>query len=163
MTEGVLKIDPRRISLLWAAPERAAAIAELHALVFDDPWSAASIQTLLEDAGATSLLAQGGAPPRPVGFVLGRIAADEAEILTLGVAPWARRIGIGRRMVEGLVRAAKRAEARRLHLEVAEDNQPARALYRRLGFAEVGRRKAYYARGGRPPGDALLLVLDLAD
>jgi ribosomal-protein-alanine N-acetyltransferase len=70
-------------------------------------------------------------------------------------------MGIGRRMVEGLVRAVKRAEVRRLHLEVAADNAAALALYQRLGFAEVGRRKGYYVRKGRPPVDALLLALEL--
>lgn len=161
MTEGALKIDPTRISLLWAAPERAAVIAELHRLLFDEAWSAKSIAELLEDPGSTSLVAQGGIPPRVIGFVLGRIAADEAEVLTIGVAPWALRMGIGRRMVEGLIRAVRRAEVRQLHLEVAEDNHPALTLYHRLGFVEIGRRKAYYAVkcGGRV--DALRLALDL--
>lgn len=161
MTGATLKIDPARISLLWAAPERAAAIAELHALLFEDAWSKESIAEMLEHPGATALVAQGGTPPRPLGFVIGRIAADEAEILTLAVAPWAQRLGIGRRMVEGLVRAVKRAEARRLHLEVAADNGAGLALYRKLGFAEVGRRKGYYVRKRGPSADALLLALEL--
>jgi ribosomal-protein-alanine N-acetyltransferase len=161
MTAEAIKIDPARVSLLWAAPERASAIAELHALMFEEAWSADSIARMLEHPGATALVAQGGTPPRPLGFVIGRIAADEAEILTLAVAPWAQRLGIGRRMVEGLVRAVKRAEVRRLHLEVAADNAAALALYQKLGFAEVGRRKGYYVRKGRPPVDALLLALEL--
>lgn len=162
MTEGALRIDPTRISLLWAAPERARAIAELHGLVFEDPWSAEGIRALLEDPGSTSLVAQGGTPPRMIGFIIGRIAADEAEILTLAVAPWARRLGIGRRMVEGLVRAVTRAEVTRLHLEVAADNAAARALYGGLGFEEVGRRKSYYVRKSSPAQDALLLARDIA-
>ncbi|MEW5963713.1 MAG: ribosomal protein S18-alanine N-acetyltransferase [Pseudomonadota bacterium] len=161
MTGEALKIDPARVSLLWASPERAPAIAELHALLFEEAWSIDCIARMLEHPGATALVAQGGTPPRALGFVIGRIAADEAEILTLAVAPWAQRRGIGRRMVEGLVRAVKRAEARRLHLEVAADNAAARALYHKLGFAEVGRRKGYYLRKGRSPADALVLALDL--
>jgi ribosomal-protein-alanine N-acetyltransferase len=98
---------------------------------------------------------------RAVGFVLGQLAADEAEILTLGVGKDSQRHGIGRRLVEALARAAKKAEARRLHLEVAADNIPALVLYKKLGFQEAGRRKAYYQRAGAPAEDALRLALTL--
>jgi ribosomal-protein-alanine N-acetyltransferase len=60
-----------------------------------------------------------------------------------------------------LARAARKAEARRLFLEVAESNGAAIALYKQTGFADVGRRKAYYVRAGAPPEDALMLALEL--
>jgi ribosomal-protein-alanine N-acetyltransferase len=64
-------------------------------------------------------------------------------------------------MVEGLVRAARRAEVKRLFLEVAADNAAALRLYKGLGFAAVGRRKAYYRRPGGQPVDAVVLALAL--
>ena len=79
----------------------------------------------------------------------------------MGVGKDRQRHGIGRRLVEALGRAAKKAEARQLFLEVAKDNGPALALYKALGFKEVGRRKSYYERPGGPPQDALTLALAL--
>src|SRR5690606_32388544 len=95
------------------------------------------------------------------GFILMRVAADEAEILTLAVRPAARRAGLGGRLVgEGVLTATARG-AGRVFLEVAEDNAAARALYARTGFAEAGRRRGYYARADGGRRDALLLVLNL--
>jgi ribosomal-protein-alanine N-acetyltransferase len=154
-------IDYRHVSILWASPEHADELAGLHAGLFETPWDAAAFARLLGHPGSTALLARAGTPPQTTGFILGQLAADEAEILTLGVGKASQRKGIGRRLVEALARAAKRAEARRLFLEVAADNAPALALYERLGFMEAGRRKAYYERKGAPPQDALTLALTL--
>jgi ribosomal-protein-alanine N-acetyltransferase len=154
-------IDYRHVSILWAAPEHAAELASLHGGLFEAPWDAAAFASLLNHPGSTAFLARVGAPPLTAGFILGQLAADEAEILTLGVGKDCQRHGIGRRLVEALGRAAKRAEARRLFLEVAADNGPALGLYKGLGFVEVGRRKGYYQRAGAPAQDALTLALTL--
>jgi Fur family ferric uptake transcriptional regulator len=90
------------------------------------------------------------------------VVVDEAEILTLGVAQERRRIGIAARLIDTLCRVASRRGARHLHLEVAESNDAARALYAGLGFQELGRRRGYYERDGAPPEDALNLRLSLA-
>lgn len=154
-------LDPKNLSLLWASPERAEEIAALHAQLFDPAWDAESITSAIEHPASASFIAQMREPRLLAGFVLGRIAADEAEILSIGVAPdWQRR-GVGRRMVEGLVRAARRAEVKRLFLEVASDNEAAIALYKGLGFASSGRRRGYYQRTGGKSADALVLALDL--
>ena len=153
--------DVKHVSLLWAGPEHAAELAGLRAPLFEEAWSEASFRELLVHPGATALLARTGAPPQTVGFILGQVAADEAEILTLGVCKdWQRR-GIGLRLVEGLIRAARKVEAQRLFLEVASSNAAALALYGKLGFAEVGRRQGYYVRAGRPAEDAIRLSLSL--
>ena len=154
-------IDYRHTSILWASPEHAAELADLHTGLFDAPWDTAAFASLLSHPGSTAFLARVGAPPQTAGFILGQLAADEAEILTLGVGKDRQRHGIGRRLVEALARAAKRAEAHRLFLEVAEDNAPALSLYKVLGFQEVGRRKGYYQRAGGPAQDALTLALKL--
>ena len=157
MTKPEASIDPRLVSLLWAGPERAGEIAALHASLFDPAWDEASIARLLEHPGSTALVALGGLPRRTVGFIMGQLAADEAEILTLGVAPDCQRSGLGRRLVEGLIRAMKPAAAR-LFLEVADDNVAALGLYEGLGFTEVGRRKGYYQRRGSAAADAVQLA-----
>ena len=134
--------------------EVAARLAALHAEAFDAPWDAPAFDSLLGQAGVH--LAE-----VPDGFILMRTVADEAEILTLAVRPAARRRGVGAALVaRGAAEAAARG-ARRLFLEVAEDNEAARALYGRAGFSEAGRRPRYYARADGSRRDALLLALDL--
>ncbi len=138
----------------------AARLAALHAEAFDQPGDAAWSETAFGD-----LLGQAGvfAVETVDGFILMRAVADEAEILTLAVRPAARRRGEGGRLIgEGVLAAAARGAAR-VFLEVAGDNEAARALYAAAGFVEAGRRPGYYrsADGGRR--DALLLGLNLAE
>lgn len=130
------------------------ALAALHATGFERGWSAAALADLLDQPGVMVMTA-------PDGFILIRVVADEAEILTLAVHPQARGRGQGARLTRQAAAAAAAAGARRLFLEVAEDNTAARALYRRTGFESVGRRPRYYARAGAAPVDALLLSLNL--
>ena len=154
-------VDYRHVSILWAAPEHAADLAQLHAQLFADAWDTASFERLLGHPGSTAFLARLGQPTRLAGFIVGQVAADEAEILSLGVHGDHQRHGIARRLVEAMGRAARKAEARRLHLEVGQGNIAALGLYRGLGFAETGRRKGYYQRSGTVPEDALTLSLGL--
>jgi len=133
-------------------------LAALHAEAFSEPWSEAELAALLAGPGAFAIAAF--AIDDPVGFVLCRVAADEAEILTLAVAPARRRQGVATALVRGAAEAAARAGAHALFLEVAEDNAPALALYDREGFSGVGRRAGYYARGAQR-ADALVLRRDL--
>jgi len=159
MTQPI--VDYKHVSILWAGPENADELAQLHAKLFDKPWDSAALQSLLNHPSSTAFLARVGSPAETVGFVIGQLAADEAEILSLGVRADRQRNGIGRRLVEALGRAAKKAEARRLFLEVGAGNIAALGLYRALGFKEVGRRKGYYAKPSGPAEDALTLALDL--
>jgi ribosomal-protein-alanine N-acetyltransferase len=155
------------LQVVRAAARRADDMARLHGGLFAEPWSAASFAELLAHPGALAFLALAPGPaaadgsPETVGFVLGRLAADEAEILSVGVArAWQRR-GLGRRLVEALAGAARERGARQLYLEVAAGNTAARALYGGLGFAENGRRRGYYVHPGMPPEDAINLRLAL--
>jgi ribosomal-protein-alanine N-acetyltransferase len=154
-------LDPRYVSLLWAGPERAAEIAELHARLFNPPWDAASVLASLEHPGSAALIALAGEPRALAGFILGQIAADEAEILSMGVAPELQRRGLGRQLVQGLARAVKRADCGKLHLEVASDNEAAFGLYRDLGFHATGLRRGYYKRRDGTAADALNMALGL--
>lgn len=131
-----------------------AALAALHAQAFAAPWSAGEFTDLLSQTGVVAIAESDG-------FVLLRIVLDEAEILNLAVLPTARRLGLGRRLVEEAAIAATKGGAARLFLEVAEDNAPARALYDRAGFSQIGRRKAYYAKGDGSRTDALVMSRNL--
>ncbi len=129
-------------------------LAAIHAEAFDTPWSPEAFAALLGQPGVFLEL-------EPDGFILIQTAVDEAEILTLAVRPDGRRRGSATRLVERAVSRAVTADVKRLFLEVAEDNGPARALYARLGFEPVGRRPRYYARPEGQPVDALLLARNL--
>lgn len=147
MTEGVVA----------AGPETASALATLHATAFAAPWSEASFASLLSQPGVTALV--GDATPLG-GFILVRTIVDEAEILTLAVAPAFRRRGLGRRLLEGALRHAQRQGATRCFLEVAADNAVAIALYRRAGFDSQKTRPGYYRRDGGAI-DALIMETNL--
>jgi ribosomal-protein-alanine N-acetyltransferase len=139
-------------------------IAALQNDVFPNArWSASDVASLIEGPGAIAFLATGRdfGEVMPLAFVLARIAADEAEILTLGVLQDVRRKGLGRRLVEAVADKARAQGAARLHLEVAARNAAARDLYANLQFSEVGRRSNYYEDLGAGPDDALLLARDL--
>lgn len=155
-------VDPKYISLLWAGPDQAAEIARLHGQLFSPAWSEESVFAMLDHPASTAFLAVYSGPPRTsIGFVLAQLAADEAEILSIGVLPDWQRQGIGRRLVDGVARAVQRAEAKSLYLEVAADNDAALSLYSRAGFLGTGLRRGYYERPGSAPVDALTLALRL--
>jgi ribosomal-protein-alanine N-acetyltransferase len=130
------------------------AAAALHARAFppQESWGAQAIALMLDLPGCFGVLRDGA------GFVLARVAADEAEILTLAVVPEARRAGLGGALLAEAMAAAVLRGAAAMFLEVSDRNLPARALYAAAGFAEVGRRRRYYADGS----DALVLRRGLA-
>ncbi len=126
-------------------------LARLHRACFAESWSAQEFARLLAIPGTFALLAGEG-----TGFVLARVAADEAEILSLGVSPESRHRGLGRALVGAAAERAFGHGAHTLFLEVSVNNGNARALYASLGFAEAGRRRAYYNEAGQM-ADALTL------
>lgn len=145
--------------MIEAAPPAACELlASLHARAFPKPWSAAEIAKLMENQAVFALLHGDGAEAQ--GFVMGWAAAGDAEVLTVAVAPEARRRGFGAALVTAAAVAALVRGAKSIHLEVAEDNTAARALYAKLGYAEAGRRSAYYAGEGGPV-DAIVMRRDL--
>jgi ribosomal-protein-alanine N-acetyltransferase len=134
-------------------------LATLHARAFTTPrpWSEAEFTALLADPLAF-LLVEGDAA-----FLLGRAVAGEAELLTIAVAPEARRLGLGRKLVGRFIYQARLRGAESAFLEVAEDNAAARGLYRASGFAEAGRRRGYYRTPEGKAVDALVLVRSLQE
>ncbi len=122
--------------------EASEALSVIHAEAFPRPWSAAEFARLLANPTAFALMHREG------GFVLAWAAAGEAEVLTLAVAPGARRRGLGAALVAAAAGLAHARGADTMHLEVAEDNAAASALYAKLGFVQNGRRPGYYAEDG---------------
>ena len=136
-----------------------AILARLHAMSFAAAWPAEAIAKLLASPGTFALIAATSA--EPVGFALVRVAADEAEILSLAVAPRHRGLGWGQALLAASLAESAKGGARRLFLEVAIDNSAARRLYAAAHFAEVGHRPGYY-QGVDGPIAALVLARDLA-
>lgn len=140
-------------------PESAPLLAALHGQCFAEGWSADSMATLLATPGTAALATvdENG----PAGFILYRIAADEAEVITLGILPARRERGLGAHLLAAALRAMATSGAAMCFLEVAADNIAALALYKGAGFREVGQRPNYYKEAGRAV-DALVLRRDLA-
>lgn len=135
-------------------------LATLHARCFSTPrpWSAAEFDEILADP-LVFLLVEGDA-----GFLVGRAVAGEAELLTLAVAPEARRRGLGQRLVSRFLYQARLRGADSAFLEIAADNDAAQAVYARAGFLPAGRRRGYYRGAEGASVDALVLrrALDAA-
>lgn len=136
-------VPPVAPALIPAAPAHAGLLAALHAASFPpgERWGADALSLQLALPGALGWIA--GLD----GFVLLRVAADEAEILTLAVRPAGRGRGTGGALLAAALGSAVRAGAACMFLEVAEGNEAASRLYARAGFVLVGRRARYYADG----------------
>lgn len=138
-----------------AGPSDAAAIAALHAASFRRGWGEDEVHGLLTDSAVIahrtvirSTLA---------GFIMSRLAAGEAEILSVAIAPARRGYGLSRSLLDFHLRTLAGRAIGAVFLEVDEHNAPACRLYARAGFAEVGRRQGYYESGAT----ALVLRRDL--
>lgn len=140
----------RRLTRADACPA-----AQLHAAGFADPWSAASIETLIDTDNVLALGIEGEGGL--LAFALFQSAAGESELLTIATSPARRGEGLAGQLIEAAIPVLAGAGNTRLLLDVAEDNTPARRLYVRLGFTEDGRRKGYYSAGRPSPVDALLM------
>jgi [ribosomal protein S18]-alanine N-acetyltransferase len=118
-------------------------------------WSAASLESAAS-GGAAWVVTRDSELIK--GFLIGRIAADEFEILNLAVARDCRRQGIASRLLDAALNHSRSAGCTQAFLEVRESNAPAISLYDQYGFSEAGRRNHYYTS---PDEDAVLLVLRL--
>lgn len=129
------------------------ALAQIHAQAFTTPrpWSAAEFAALIERPEIDLFY-------EDQGFAMLRSIAGESELLTIATAPAARRQGIATRLMHALIAKATMRGAEQIFLEVAADNAAAIALYHAHGFAQTGRRKAYYRPPEGPALDALVMA-----
>jgi ribosomal-protein-alanine N-acetyltransferase len=129
-----------------------AAVAALEAVCNPKPWSAAALSAYTErHSSKLGFVAEGNVGL--IGYIIASRAADEAEILQLGVAPESRRAGIAAKLLRELFVRLRASGVRSVFLEVRHGNTAAIGLYRSLGFGEAGERKGYYQETGE---DALL-------
>lgn len=158
-----LSPGPKEFVIEPLAEADSEALSALHREDFARPWSADEFSALLQQDTVFGYGARavGQGAKAPVGFVLARLAAGEGEILTIAVARSHRRQGLGWRLMDAVLRELHGQRAEALFLEVDETNLPAIALYRRLGFGEVGRRANYYQSSGQGPSGALVMRRDL--
>jgi [ribosomal protein S18]-alanine N-acetyltransferase len=143
-----------------AALRDAAQLAHLHAASFHRGWGEGEFDQMLREQNTLiHRLRQGR---HMIGFAASRFAADEAEILSIAVAPEQRGRGLSRDLfLTHLGHLAGRG-VRTVFLEVEENNAPARRLYERTGFAAVGRRERYYKDADGADLNALIMRRDLS-
>lgn len=120
------------------------ACAVLHSSAFAYSWGEHEFERLISASNAFGDAALDPKKNALLGFILSRVAADEAEVLTIVVAAGLRKRGIGRSLMASHLARLRDVKVRTLFLEVGETNPAARKLYANLGFVEVGRRKNYY-------------------
>ncbi len=139
-----------RIETMNAA--HVAQIAQLEKICFSDPWSERSIASELDNQLAFWLVATEG--ETVAGYIGSQTVMDETDMMNVAVHPDFRRQGIAEALIHSLVEHLKTIDSHCLTLEVRASNVPAIALYGKLDFREIGRRKNYYRN---PKEDALIL------
>lgn len=138
----IVKMESRHVS----------AIAELETICFADPWDEKSIAYELTNPLSHWLVALDG--DTVAGYVGSQTVIDETDMMNIAVHPAFRRKGIAEALVNALVADLKALGSHCLTLEVRSSNEPAKALYEKLGFQHVGTRKNYYRH---PKEDGLIL------
>lgn len=124
-------------------------LANLHKKCFPHkPWSADDFADL-KKSGCEIIASQNG-------FIVWRAVADEAELISIGVSPDARRTGIAAAMIGIMEGELKKSAVKSVFLEVAENNAPARKLYEQNGYVQIGVRPKYY-----DGVDAIMMKKDL--
>lgn len=112
-------------------------LANLHQKCFPHkPWSADDFADL-KKSGCEIIASKNG-------FIVWRAVADEAELISIGVSPDARRTGIGAAMIGIMEGELKKSGVKSVFLEVAENNTAARKLYEQNGYVQIGVRPKYY-------------------
>jgi ribosomal-protein-alanine N-acetyltransferase len=135
-------------------------LAQLHGASFHRGWSEGEFESMLTERNTlVHRLRMGG---RTIGFAASRMAADEAEILSIAIDDAYRGRGLSRDLLLMHLGHLAGHGVRRIFLEVEENNRPARRLYERTGFTVVGRRERYYRQAGGEQLNALLMCRDLS-
>jgi ribosomal-protein-alanine N-acetyltransferase len=143
-----------------ASTRDAGRLAQIHAASFRRGWGEGEFESML--AERNTLVHRLKLGRRVAGFVVSRIGADEAEILSVAIDPRHRGRGLSRDLLLTHLGHLAGRGVRTVFLEVEENNQPARRLYQRAGFATVGCRERYYQQPGGEPLNALLMRRDLS-
>lgn len=153
------------LSVRTAIPADSWRMTDIHATGFARGWGRVDLEQMILSSGhvADVLVSHGIVGEAVHGFAISRVAAGEAELLTIVIEPGSRGRGHSAALLAHHARSIRVAGGATLFLEVAADNSPALALYRKAGFTEIGRRKGYYpTSGGEASRDALTMRADLS-
>jgi [ribosomal protein S18]-alanine N-acetyltransferase len=150
---GTAVIEP---ATLRDAPK----LAQLHGASFHRGWGEGEFESMLTERNTLVHRLRSGR--KVVGFAVSRMAADEAEILSIAVAPGHRGRGLSRNLLLTHLGHLAGRGVRTVFLEVEENNQAARRLYDRAGFAVIGRRERYYREPSGQQLNAVLMRRDLS-
>jgi len=153
MAPGGLHIEP-------AQPGDADTCARLHALGFYRGWPREDFAAYIAGRDTPTYVAC-DAKRKIAGFAMIRLAADEAELITIAVDPKWRRKGVGLALLRAVIADLRMTSARKLFLEVAADNPAALRLYGKLGFVKLAERQGYYERADGQPATAIVMARDL--
>jgi ribosomal-protein-alanine N-acetyltransferase len=143
-----------------ATPRDALRLAQLHGASFHRGWGEGEFEVMLTERNTLVHRLRSGR--KVIGFAVSRMAADEAEILSIAVAASHRGRGLSRGLLLTHLGHLAGRGVRTVFLEVEENNAPARRLYDRAGFAVSGRRERYYRQPGGEQLNAVLMRRDLS-
>lgn len=146
--------DQQKFVLRGLEKEDLAQAALVYGRAFEEPWAEAALLDLLKMKGAFGYCLTDAQEQSLAGFVLATSLFETAEILTIAVDPKHQGKGLALALMQAAEAFALQQEAEVMLLEVAEDNDPARRLYDKLGYQEISRRKGYYRRAGGVRVDA---------
>ena len=153
------RIDPTIAVLRPMTVSSLDGVIELENAIYPFPWTRGNfVDSIVAGYTAWTLNHVDG---DLVGYCVAMSGIGEMHLLNITIAPAARRRGHARRIVTELVRVCRSRRESRLWLEVRESNDEAREVYRRLGFAAVGRRKGYYPAPAGLREDAIVMSLDV--
>jgi ribosomal-protein-alanine N-acetyltransferase len=150
MAETIAFAPMRETDIDWVVAQEA--------VLHTSPWSRGNFVDSLAAGYACWMMSSRDAL---VGYAVALAVLDEAHLLNISVVRAAQGRGLGRRLLEHLLEEARCRELHQYFLEVRPSNLPALALYRRAGFAEIGRRKGYYPTASGDREDAIVMRLEL--
>jgi ribosomal-protein-alanine N-acetyltransferase len=156
---GLLGRDTKA-AVVPATGRDALRLAQLHGVSFHRGWGESEFDSILAERNTLIHLLR--MKRKIIGFIVSRMAADEAEILSIAIDPAHRGRGLSRNMLLTHLGHLAGRGVERVFLEVEENNQPALRLYQQTGFAAVGRRERYYRQPGGEHLNALLMRRDLS-
>lgn len=161
MSETKQKVNTKHHPrLMQSIPEDLNGCAALEKMCFSSPWSAESLELLTREGIGVGYVCTQKIPPMETPTVVAYggmvIAVDEGQITNIAVHPDYRGMGYGKAVTMALIKHAKASRLANITLEVRASNATAVGMYRKLGFAEVGKRKNFYTR---PTEDAIIMEL----
>ena len=154
-------MQPRNKPYIAGSSSDAEAIFSIYSSCFDSPLTLGAVREMLGRANNFAFLNSCNEAGSPGAFIFCRVIGSESELLWLGVTPSMRRRGSAFALMAAAIKEACARRAQAMLLEVAESNEPALALYKKLGFLPVGKRHRYYRIISGEKVDARIMRLPL--